>query len=172
MEGMDRVKKTFNDKQETCKIVVKGPAKFQNLADLFSLPHSWFCFVDSSWVSEKDRAGIAWKLVDASGHDIMVGSSSIHPIASPLEAEAFAMRDAVQQVKRHNYSNVAFIGDSEIVHHSLAKNFNGKVTGGMKQIYGYVEDIQRMVNGLHFMFYVAPRNLVSEVDVLAKKARL
>lgn len=55
-------------------------------------------------MSDKDRAGIGWKLVNASGSSVMLGSASTDPIATPFEAEAYAMRDAVKQVKSHGYT--------------------------------------------------------------------
>lgn len=45
---------------------------------------------------------------------IMKGSASINPIASPLETEVFALRDAVQQIKMHGYWNVTFYGNSKV----------------------------------------------------------
>lgn len=60
--------------------------------------NSWYCFVYSSWISDKDRTGIGWMLVDQRGTRIMKGSTSIGPVASPLEAEAFALREVVQQI--------------------------------------------------------------------------
>lgn len=97
------------------------------------MPHLLFCLVDSSWTTDNEMAGIGWKLYDRAGADIMTGSSSIEPIASSLEAEAFALRDAVYQVKRHGYINVAFVCDSETLHKSLTRSLDGHSSGRNQQ---------------------------------------
>lgn len=82
---------------------------------------SWCCSVDSSWISVKHKAGIGWVLKDQRGNTIMKGSTSIDPIASSLEAEAFSLRDVVQQVRIHGYKNVVFLGDSKTTFDTLGK---------------------------------------------------
>lgn len=111
------------------KLNITTPCRSHSLEELLCLPHSFFCLVDSSWKSANKKAGIGWKLVDKEGYAVMIGSSSIDPIASSLEAEAFALRDTVQQVKRHGYNNFGFAGDSQVVYTSLIKSLNGTVEG-------------------------------------------
>lgn len=70
---------------------------------------------------------------------------------------------------------VAFVYDSEILHKSLRKCLQGNMTGGDQRILSYCEDIDRMLheesdNG--YKFYVVPRCVVYEEDILAKNARI
>lgn len=102
----------------------------------------------------------------------MCGSASTDPIATPLEAEAFALRDAVQKIKQHGYEQVAFCIDSEILRSALTKFLRGQSGGSNQQVIGYVENIAHIAVGLDFHFYIVPRHVVNVADTLAKKLRL
>lgn len=82
--------------------------------EVITLSNSWCCFVDSSWVAYNQKACIGWILMDHKGRWIMKGSTSIDLITSSLEAKAYALRDAVQQIKRHGYRNATSCGDSKV----------------------------------------------------------
>lgn len=118
-------------------------------------------------------AGIGWMLVDQRGTIIIKGSASNDPLASFLEAEAFALSKAIQQVKRHGYISVAFFGDLKVLCDTLGKCLKGEQRGRNQEISIYCEDIKRIANEeLGFKFDSVPREAIHEVDSLAKKARM
>lgn len=81
---------------------------------------AYACYVDASWISQEHQAGIAWSLLTKQGACVLQGSSSIQPLQSPLEAEAVALRMAVQEVStKLNFQNVTFMGDCKAVYSCL-----------------------------------------------------
>ncbi|VVB04722.1 unnamed protein product [Arabis nemorensis] len=56
------------------------------------------CFVDASWTSSQDRAGVAWNLTKEE-KQILQGYASLTTINSSLEAEAEALRMVVMEMR-------------------------------------------------------------------------
>lgn len=55
-EWIEVQKKTNNQQEHQPKATEKPKPK--SVDEVFQLPHPLFCFVDSSWLSNKDKAGI------------------------------------------------------------------------------------------------------------------
>ncbi|CAN6817835.1 unnamed protein product, partial [Brassica oleracea] len=68
-----------------------------------------YCFVDISWVNEKEVGGIGWVLYSKEGVHKLHASSSIKPTNSPFEVEACSLLMAVQEVWKLRYKHVAFM---------------------------------------------------------------
>lgn len=112
-------------------------------------------------------------LLDNNSRVIMQGSSSMDPIATALEAEAYALREAVQQLKKHGYDEVTFYGDSRLTFDTLNKLFKGE-KGAAQAIITYCKDIVSMISqgNQRFKFHVILRSANLRSDVLAKQARI
>lgn len=119
--------------------------------------NSWCCFVDTSWVSAEQKAGFGWILMDDKGMRIMYGSSSLDPLATALEAKAYALREAVQQIKKLGYRYVTFCGDIRLTFEALKKCCRGEV-GGHQDIAIYCDDIRHMISQCFgYRFWEIPR---------------
>ncbi|KAG7594163.1 Ribonuclease H-like superfamily, partial [Arabidopsis thaliana x Arabidopsis arenosa] len=131
----------------------------------------FYCYVDASWIDPTKKAGIGWILVDAHGKHLIKGSSSIEPTNTALEAEAKALLEAVLQVKRLNYHQVTFCGDSTSLYRCLEEA--GKQCHpphGHMEIQSYLEDIVELA-AIDFRFKFVGRNVNFLADALAKQAR-
>ncbi|KAG7572532.1 Reverse transcriptase domain [Arabidopsis suecica] len=133
---------------------------------------SFFCYVDASWVDPNKKAGIGWILRDKYGKYLIKGSSSIEPTNTVIEAEAQALLEAVLQIKRLNYHQVTFCGDSTSLYRCLEEA--GKQCHSPHshmEIQSYLEDIM-MLATMDFRFKFVGRNENSLADALAKQARI
>ncbi|CAL9229140.1 unnamed protein product, partial [Arabidopsis halleri] len=125
-----------------------------------------------SWKDQHSRAGIDWILLNSQRRCILRGFSSIEPTHSVLEAEAIALREAIFQLRRLNYSDVIFCGDSRLLYQYLenAKKLCHPPPAQL-EIQTYVEDIQTMASHTHSFKFIS-RNDNHMADLLAKNARL
>jgi len=73
--------------------------------------NKYCCFVDASWISPTDCAGIGWILYDRKAQFVLRGMSSIPPTSTPLEAEAEALKLAMIHLQRLGYEDIIFHGD-------------------------------------------------------------
>lgn len=138
------------------------------------LPHntSFYCCTDGSWINPSSNAGIGWALFNAAGHCIIKGSFSIEPAYSALETEAIALREALLQIKRLNYQDVTFYGDSATLYQYLEKaTEQSQPNPGCLEIQGYLDDILALSKGL-YRFKFIKRNTNTMADTLAKQARI
>ncbi|CAH8262154.1 unnamed protein product [Arabidopsis lyrata] len=127
---------------------------------------------DGSWINSDSNAGIGWSLHDIHGRCIIKSYSSVEPTSSVLETEAIALRQALFQLKRLNYRQVTFCGDSATLYHYLEKAAKqSHPPPGNKEIQRYIDDILGLSNGA-YLFKFIPRSANSLADSLAKEARL
>ncbi|CAH2071060.1 unnamed protein product [Thlaspi arvense] len=120
------------------------------------------CFVDGSWISNSQLAGIGW------------GKSVIAPTNSPLETEAEVVRMAALQLGRLRYSNITFCGDSVNLFNMINASLSSprKSTWEHSTLSMYIKDIRKMAVGKSgFKIRRVPRNVIAIADRLAKKAR-
>ena len=80
--------------------------------DIIHKANTYVCFVDGSWSSPTDYAGIGWVLYDNNAHFVLRGMAAINPMSSSLETEAEALRLAMLHVSRLGYKCVMFCGDA------------------------------------------------------------
>lgn len=150
----------LRDPQEQTNSQRKNENMPKTMADVVVRTNTWYCFIDGSWISEKHKAGIGWLLVNHRGTRVMKGSTSIAPVVSSLEAEAYAFREVVQQVKRHGYRNVAFYGDLKVMFDTLEKSLKEAQKGRNQAIVTYCEDIKRLaIEEFGFKFGAVPREV-------------
>ncbi|KAL9310807.1 unnamed protein product [Arabidopsis thaliana] len=131
-----------------------------------------YCYVDASWIDENSKAGISWILTEVHGRCLLKSSSSIEPIDSVIETEDKASVEAVGQLKRLNYRQVTFCGDSIHLYQYLEKaKKQGHSSLGQAEIQSYLEDIKALAPS-YFRFKFIGRNANHLADALAKEARL
>ncbi|XP_023635784.1 uncharacterized protein LOC111829918 [Capsella rubella] len=181
----------FNLWKESLDTQIKSPEKVPELkprevqhirdssSDIRSIIQSFkhhCCFVDGSWVSPTDCAGIAWILYDNKAQPILKGSASISPMSSPLEVEAEALRQAVLNVRRLGYDNVIFCGDASILYDNIKLRMLNAPKGWCKDhslIATLSQDIRNMATSFkHVSFCKISRSVNYATDSLAKNARV
>ncbi|CAE5958045.1 unnamed protein product [Arabidopsis arenosa] len=126
---------------------------------------------DGSWIDSNSKAGIGWALYTSQGRCVLYGSSSTDPTSSALEAEAVALREAILQLKKLNYQQVTFCGDSLTLYRYLEHAvFQHHPEPGNHEIQNYIEDILALAKGRYcFKFVGREENVMA--DNLAKQAR-
>ncbi|KAG7547813.1 Ribonuclease H domain [Arabidopsis suecica] len=136
------------------------------------LKTSLYCYTDASWIDSSKNAGIGWALADGSGKYLLKGSSSIAPTTSALEAEAIALLEAVLQLRRLNYQNITFCGDSASLYRYLERvKTHSCPQSGVLEIQSYLDDITAMTKDCSG-FQLIPRTANHVADALAKEARI
>ncbi|KAL0715579.1 hypothetical protein Bca4012_064901 [Brassica carinata] len=93
--------------------------------------NSFCCFVDGSWTSSFQKAGIGWALDNRDCKLLVQGTAAMDPINSALETGAEALRVAVVQMKRLGFNKVIFCGDSSMLYNCLS---NSKKKGLSRKI--------------------------------------
>lgn len=149
------------------------PSTPNTLQEVLTQIPSLYCCTDASWIDRQSNAGIGWTLHDSAGRYILKGSASIDPTDSALEAEAIALREALLHLKRLNYHNVTFCGDSFSLFGYLMKaaNYRHKPLPGPLEIQHYLDDIITLAkNSCSFKFIGRKANVLA--DGLAKTAML
>ncbi|KAF2563180.1 hypothetical protein F2Q70_00015070 [Brassica cretica] len=121
---------------------------------------SYYCLVDESWKSSRDLIGIGWSLYSKEGNRLLHGSSSLKTVNTVGEAEAAALLSAVQQLRRLNYKQVAFMADCK----NMIEELNQLRT----------EQTLKMnrIKECAYTFHYVSRESPSHVDALAKQARV
>ncbi|KAG7548127.1 Reverse transcriptase domain [Arabidopsis suecica] len=140
--------------------------------EIWELSHV-FLNSDASWIDQHSKAGIGWCLHDASGRYILKGYASIDPTDSALEAEAIALRESLLTLKRLNYRNVTFCGDSLTLYGHLMKvaKLGNQTPSEHAEIQGYLDDIITLAQD-SYQFSFIGRKANSIADSLAKEARV
>ncbi|KAG7557063.1 Ribonuclease H-like superfamily [Arabidopsis suecica] len=127
---------------------------------------------DASWLNNDSKIGIGWTLDDSFGRYILKGSASMEATHSVLEAEALALREALVQLKRLNYQNVTFCGDSISLYGHLEKNAPHQAQmEGPQEIQGYLHDIITLAHDTYKFKYIN-RKANNLADTLARHARI
>ena len=96
--------------------------KYDSIDDIITQTNTLSCFVDGSWTSPTDNAGIGWAPFNTDGRIILEGKAAIEPVNSPLDAEAEALRMAVVQMRKLGYHIVTFYGDSSEIYDTLSNS--------------------------------------------------
>ncbi|KAL0733623.1 hypothetical protein Bca4012_009833 [Brassica carinata] len=135
---------------------------------------SQYCLVDVSWKDSLECGGIGWSLFSKKGIQQIKGSSMIEPTNSSLEAEATALLMAVQQMRRFNYKHVTFMSDCKILIDELHQQQAEQTikVRCITEAASMIHDIKEISKTMGFMFQYVSRNILSNVDVMAKLARV
>ncbi|KAF2581539.1 hypothetical protein F2Q68_00002559 [Brassica cretica] len=133
---------------------------------------SMYCFVDISWVNEKEVGGIGWVLYSKEGVHKLHASSSIKPTNSPFEAEACSLLMAVQEVWKLRYKHVVFMTDCKQLRDELHQQMTEQTIFKVRntEASSLIRDIVAMAKQFSFTFHYVPRALTRNVDVMAKEA--
>ncbi|KAG7537309.1 Reverse transcriptase zinc-binding domain [Arabidopsis suecica] len=148
-----------------------GKSKATTLQEIMHHTSSFVCCVDASWLDSQSRAGIGWILYSPQGRCVLRGFSSVAPVTTALEAEALALKEALFHLRRLNYVDVTFCGDSMLLycHLEKIKKMPHSVPGCL-EIQSYLDDITALsLSSFDFKFIC--RNDNSVADLLAKLAR-
>ncbi|CAF1920354.1 unnamed protein product, partial [Brassica napus] len=134
------------------------------------------CFVDASWTSSEEKAGIGWALYNKEAKLVLHGKAAIEPIDSPLEAEAEALRMAISQIKRLGFNPVTFCGDSAVLYKQLPQHKEIPMVQKPMSLScpTYIEDIGNLINDekASFSFQKVPRSCNTQADNLAREGRM
>ncbi|EFH56964.1 hypothetical protein ARALYDRAFT_901234 [Arabidopsis lyrata subsp. lyrata] len=100
-----------------------------------------------------------------------VSCSSIDPVNSVLEAEAIALKESILQLKRLNYKDVIFCGDSRTLYGFMEKARKQlHLLPGCLEIQPHLDDIQAVALSSYVFKYIR-RSDNNVADSLAKRAR-
>lgn len=99
-------------------------------------------------------------------------SASLGPTDTVLEAEAIALKEALLQMRRLNYHNVTFCGDSLTLFGYLEKNTHSGLQGmGPQEIQRFLQDIVLVAHDSYRFKYIN-RQANQQADELARDARI
>ncbi|XP_018435308.1 uncharacterized protein LOC108807521 [Raphanus sativus] len=123
------------------------------------------CFTDASWDSTSKKAGIAWIITESTETPPRESSLSIANVASPLMAEAIAIRSGILAAADLDITNISFFSDCQ----TLIRAINNKLH--IKELFGIISDIKQLSSAfvsISFCFIPRPENC--KADELAKRA--
>ncbi|KAL0838236.1 hypothetical protein Bca101_090126 [Brassica carinata] len=122
-------------------------------------------FTDAAWRISDKTAGCSWILHKPGERDSTSGTSTELCVASPLMAEALAVREALLHAKARHLSNICLKSDNQV----LVKALNSKQHP--VELYGINLDIEKLSSSFSSItFGYVPRTLNSAADALAKTA--
>lgn len=122
---------------------------------------------DASWRIETLTAGLGWIVEDKQSDLCIEGQARSEFVASPLMAEALALREALITVRQHGSPNVWIRSDNL----ELIRAINSKVFP--MELYGVLKDIESLSSSLDFiLFSHVLRSCNVRADSLAKDAHL
>ncbi|KAG2315402.1 hypothetical protein Bca52824_018525 [Brassica carinata] len=134
------------------------------LHDVLPTSTKYYCLVDASWKNEKEVGGIGWSLYSTEGIQKLQGSSSIKPTNTPLEAEAISPFNGSATDVR--YDQVTFISDcKQLIEETITKRC-------ITEAFSLIHDIHEMSKSCSFSFRYLSRESLTNVNVLAKNARI
>lgn len=132
------------------------------------------CFVDASWTSAEHKARFGWMMMNPQGNPVFQGYSSIQPTKSSMEAEAYALREAIVQVKRWGFKGVNFCGNAKKLYGKLKSHHQLSIMQQWKhhELATYLRDICLIDDpDFHYSFIFIRREANHAVDEVAKQAR-
>ncbi|XP_010451246.1 PREDICTED: uncharacterized protein LOC104733362 [Camelina sativa] len=172
----------FQQWKESYNVNKEAPKKQQvtatnaSISSITQQAKEYSCFVDGSWSSPNDCAGIGWVLYNRNAQVVLSGKASISPMNSPVEVEAEALRMAILHVNRLGYANVMFCGDAELLFQQIIHMFNGSHHYHQENqtlLATYLRDIQNISSSYDSVTFVKiPRSVNVVADNLAKNARI
>ncbi|XP_056847346.1 uncharacterized protein LOC130498031 [Raphanus sativus] len=120
---------------------------------------------DAAWRALDRTAGCGWIIYNPDERGTTTGTSTELCVASPLMAEALAVREALLQAKALHLSNICLKSDNQV----LIKALNSKQHP--VEIYGINLDIESLSFSFSSISFVyVSRNSNSAADALAKSA--
>lgn len=123
------------------------------------------CHTDASWLAQTKVAGCGWCFTDSTGKRLRQGTLTETHIASPLMAEAVAVREAILHAKSLHYSKICLKSSNQVLINALISKTHPV------EIYELNMDIENLSPTflfLHFSFI--PRIMNSAADSIAKSA--
>lgn len=156
-------------KPQAPKASKSAPSNLQQVLTQIPL---FCCCTYASWINPDSKVGIGWTLHDSQGRLIIQGSASLDSTNSVLEAEALALKEALLHMRRLNYHNVTFCGDSLTLFGHLEKNTHHGLQGmGPQEIQGFLQDIVLIAHDSYRFKYIN-RQANQLADELARNARI
>ncbi|KAL0711635.1 hypothetical protein Bca4012_018613 [Brassica carinata] len=121
--------------------------------------------IDAAWDSSSNRAGIAWIVTGDQSFQSTSGTASLDFVASPLVAEALALRLGIITAATQGFDNIIFLSDC--LTHARAINCKQQI----KEIFGILKDIEHLSSGFaSIRFSHISRSQNRDADFLAKQA--
>ena len=150
--------------QEAQTHTTKGQHRRNNLND-----NNWTgaisLFTDAAWRSQDRTAGCGWISYDPWTGETREGISTELFVASPLMAEALAVREALLQARALHLSNICLKSDDQVLIKALISKQHPV------ELYGINLDIENISSSfLSISFAYVPRESNSAADALAKSA--
>lgn len=106
-------------------------------------PHSWVkCNSDGAWNADRANCGIGWVLRNSNKEVLWMGARAIPRVKSVLEAETEALRWAILNASRFNYTKVIFESDSQQLVSMLRQGTHGPILAPL------IQDIEQLLQ--HF----------------------
>ncbi|XP_056848923.1 uncharacterized protein LOC108820218 [Raphanus sativus] len=154
----------WNQAQDNAKEKEALPMKTNRLQEA-NAARSHRCSVDAAWDSNRNRAGIAWRLTGSHLAAPLSGTRIIEDVGSPLMAEALALQEGIARARDLGFSPVSFYSDCATLIRAISSQ------NQVKEIYGVLQDIKALSSSFDSIGYLhIPRSQNSDVDLLAKKA--
>ncbi|WZZ72339.1 hypothetical protein YC2023_083709 [Brassica napus] len=120
---------------------------------------------DASWLSESFSAGLGWLIEEKQSGVTTEFQARAEYVASPLMAEALALREALTTVRQHRSSNVWIRSDNL----ELIRAINSKAFP--MELFGVLKDIEFLSQFFDFICFThVSRSYNGRVDSLAKSA--
>ncbi|XP_013607858.1 PREDICTED: uncharacterized protein LOC106314545 [Brassica oleracea var. oleracea] len=127
-------------------------------------PDTITCKTDASWDKTTRRAGLAWICTGNEGNTMQQGTELQESVASPLVAEALAVRSAIIAATSKEIKNLRVLSDSSTLIRAITTNRQEK------EIFGIVFDIQQISSVFQSIsFDYLPRAQNLQADRLAKE---
>lgn len=122
------------------------------------------CHTDAAWNKEHEVAGLAWVYSTSSSIELNRGSSLQSAVASPLVAEALAIREALWHASAQSYKRIWLRSDSQWLINAINLNLR------LIELYGILSDVDALVfsDFLSVSFSFVSRNHNGPADFLAK----
>lgn len=144
---------------------IRGEKDDWRNSPLINICTTSICRTDAAWNRSTKKAGLAWIITNESRSSSTQGSSIIDNVSSPIVAEALALRSGIITAVKRSIPRMKFFSDNITLIRAI--NFETQA----KEIFGIVCDIQRLSSEfIDISFHHISRNLISDVDLLAKKA--
>ncbi|XP_018464249.1 uncharacterized protein LOC108835502 [Raphanus sativus] len=128
-------------------------------------PSTITCNIDAAWDSSTRRAGLAWLIKDTASNIQESGSQTIDSVASPLVAEALALRLGLQTAASKGISEILFLSDCSTLIRAISSNSQ------IKEIFGILKDINQISSAFACSrFSHISRSQNRDADFIAKQA--
>lgn len=122
-------------------------------------------FTDAAWKAQDRTAGCGWIIHNPQERETTHGTSTELCVASPLMAEALAVREALLHARSLHLSNICLKSDNQV----LVKTLTSKQHP--VELYGINLDIENLSSSFSSVsFSYISRTLNSAADALAKSA--